>query len=117
MGTEAARGAVVVWTDADMTYPNDRIAELVGQLEGADQVVGARTTEEGTHKVLRTAAKWLIRRLAQYLASTRIPDLNSGYRVSARRRLAIHPPAAQRFLLRHHVDDGIPHQWLYRSLR
>ena len=84
VGTEAARGAVVVWTDADMTYPNDRIAELVGQLEGADQVVGARTTEEGTHKVLRTAAKWLIRRLAQYLASTRIPDLNSGYRAFRR---------------------------------
>lgn len=84
VGTEAARGAVVVWTDADMTYPNDRIAELVGQLEGADQVVGARTTEEGTHKVLRTAAKWLIRRLAQYLASTEIPDLNSGYRAFRR---------------------------------
>ena len=84
VGTEAARGAVVVWTDADMTYPNDQIAQLVGQLEGADQVVGARTTEEGTHKVLRTAAKWLIRRLAQYLASTKIPDLNSGYRAFRR---------------------------------
>ncbi len=84
VGTEAARGAVVVWTDADMTYPNDQIAQLVGQLDGADQVVGARTTEEGTHKVLRTAAKWLIRRLAQYLASTKIPDLNSGYRAFRR---------------------------------
>lgn len=84
VGTEAARGAVVVWTDADMTYPNDEIASLVDQLDGADQIVGARTTEEGTHKVLRTAAKWLIRRLAQYLASTKIPDLNSGYRAFRR---------------------------------
>lgn len=84
VGTEAARGAVVVWTDADMTYPNDDIALLVEQLDGYDQVVGARTTEEGTHKVLRTAAKWLIRRLAQYLAGTRIPDLNSGFRAFRR---------------------------------
>ena len=84
VGTEAARGAVVVWTDADMTYPNEDIPWLVGQLDGVDQVVGARTTEEGTHKVLRTAAKWLIRRLAQYLAGTKIPDLNSGFRAFRR---------------------------------
>ena len=84
VGTEAARGAVVVWTDADMTYPNDDIPWLVAQMDGVDQVVGARTSEEGTHKVLRTAAKWLIRRLAQYLSSTKIPDLNSGFRAFRR---------------------------------
>jgi polyisoprenyl-phosphate glycosyltransferase len=80
IGTANARGAVVVWTDVDMTYPNDRIPELVKELEGYDQVVGARTTEEGTHKVLRVPAKWAIRRLAAYLANTKIPDLNSGFR-------------------------------------
>lgn len=84
VGTEAARGAVVVWTDADMTYPNDDIPALVAQLDGVDQVVGARTTEEGTHKFLRTVAKWFIRRLAQYLSSTKIPDLNSGFRAFRR---------------------------------
>ena len=47
-GTSAARGRVVVWTDADMTYPNDRIPELVKELDGWDHVVGARRTEEGT---------------------------------------------------------------------
>jgi polyisoprenyl-phosphate glycosyltransferase len=79
-GTKAARGRVTVWTDVDMTYPNDKIPELVEQLEGYDQVVGARTSEEGTHKALRVPAKWLIRRLAQFLTSTKIPDLNSGFR-------------------------------------
>ncbi len=29
IGTQQARGQVVVWTDADMTYPNERIPELV----------------------------------------------------------------------------------------
>jgi glycosyltransferase involved in cell wall biosynthesis len=79
-GTKAARGRVTVWTDVDMTYPNDTIPELVAELDGYDQVVGARTTEEGTHKALRVPAKWLIRRLAQFLTSTKIPDLNSGFR-------------------------------------
>ncbi|MBW3590199.1 MAG: glycosyltransferase family 2 protein [Actinobacteria bacterium] len=83
-GTMMARGEVVVWTDVDMTYPNDRIADLVASLDGYDQVVGARTTEEGTIKVLRKPAKWLIRRLASYLSKTPIPDLNSGFRAFRR---------------------------------
>lgn len=80
-GTTAAKGRVTVWTDADMTYPNDRIPELVKQLDGGfDQVVGARTTEQGTMKAFRVPAKWLIRTLAQYLVERPIPDLNSGLR-------------------------------------
>src|SRR5689334_12753622 len=31
-GTRAARGRVVVWTDVDMTYPNDDIPLLVKEL-------------------------------------------------------------------------------------
>lgn len=83
-GTMAARGDVVVWTDIDMTYPNDRIPELVAELKGYDQVVGARTSEAGKIKLLRAPAKWLIRRLASYLARTKIPDLNSGFRAFRR---------------------------------
>ncbi len=83
-GTAAAVGKVVVWTDADMTYPNDRIPELVKELEGHDQVVGARTSEQGTMKALRVPAKWIIRTLAAYLAETKIPDLNSGLRAFRR---------------------------------
>ncbi|MDJ0952212.1 MAG: glycosyltransferase family 2 protein [Acidimicrobiia bacterium] len=79
-GTLAARGRYVVWTDADMTYPNDEIPQLVDQIEGYDQVVGARRTEEGTVKILRKPAKWFIRKLASYLTGVKIPDLNSGLR-------------------------------------
>ncbi len=79
-GTHAARGRVTVWTDVDMTYPNDTIPQLVKELDGYDQVVGARTTEEGTLKSLRVPAKWFIRRLASFLTKTKIPDLNSGFR-------------------------------------
>lgn len=88
VGTRAARGRVVVWTDVDMTYPNDEIPRLVKELEGYDQVVGARTSEQGTAKALRVPAKWLIARLASYLTETRIPDLNSGLR-AFRREVAL----------------------------
>jgi len=87
IGTQQARGEIVVWTDADMTYPNERIPEFVQMLEKdphLDQVVGARTTEEGTHKFLRVPAKWFIRKLAEVLTNSPIPDLNSGLRAFRR---------------------------------
>src|SRR5437016_235436 len=34
VGTAAARGRVIAWTDADLTYPNERIPELVKELDG-----------------------------------------------------------------------------------
>jgi len=83
-GTMAARGRIVVWTDVDMTYPNDDIADLVRQMKGHDQIVGARSSEAGTIKLLRRPAKWFIRRLASYLSGVSIPDLNSGFRAFRR---------------------------------
>jgi glycosyltransferase involved in cell wall biosynthesis len=87
IGTQRARGEIVVWTDADMTYPNERIPELVQILEKdmtIDQVVGARTSEQGTYKLLRVPAKWFIRKFAERLTGARIPDLNSGLRAFRR---------------------------------
>ena len=87
IGTLRARGEIVVWTDADMSYPNERIPELVQILEKdptIDQVVGARTTEQGTYKMLRVPAKWFIRKFAERLTGAKIPDLNSGLRAFRR---------------------------------
>ncbi|MEZ5165584.1 MAG: hypothetical protein R2695_03485 [Acidimicrobiales bacterium] len=75
---------MVVWSDADMTYPNHEIPQLVEALGDRDHIVGARTSEQGTLKLLRVPAKWVIRRLASYLTRTRIPDLNSGFRAFRR---------------------------------
>ncbi len=83
-GTLAARGRIVVWTDVDMSYPNDQIPALLDELDHYDQVVGARRTEEGTIRLLRRPAKWFIRKLATYLSGTHIPDLNSGFRAFRR---------------------------------
>ncbi|MDQ3177444.1 MAG: glycosyltransferase family 2 protein [Actinomycetota bacterium] len=83
-GTTAARGRIVVWTDVDMTYPNDEIPALVKSLGGYDHIVGARRTEEGTHRFFRVPAKWFIRKFASYLTETDIKDLNSGLRAFRR---------------------------------
>jgi polyisoprenyl-phosphate glycosyltransferase len=87
IGTAEANGRIVVWTDADMTYPNERIPEFVRYLidhPDVDQAVGARTSEQGAHKILRVPAKFVIRKIAETLSSTKIPDLNSGLRAFRR---------------------------------
>jgi hypothetical protein len=67
-----------------MTYPNDQMPALVKELDGYDQVVGARTSEQGTHRAARVPAKWFIRKLASFLVERPIPDLNSGFRAFRR---------------------------------
>ena len=87
IGSQQARGDVVVWTDADLSYPNERIPDLITILAEdptIDQVVGARTSEEGSLKIFRVPAKWFVRKLAERLTNAEIPDLNSGLRAFRR---------------------------------
>jgi glycosyltransferase involved in cell wall biosynthesis len=83
-GILQAQGEVIVMTDGDGTYPNQDIPRLLEYLPAFDQVVGARTSEQGTFRFLRAPAKWFIRKLACYLTSMDIPDLNSGLRAFKR---------------------------------
>jgi glycosyltransferase involved in cell wall biosynthesis len=129
IGTQEARGRIVVWTDADMTYPNERIPEFVRYLDenlDVDQVVGARTSEEGTHKWARVPAKWVIRRIASFLSGTKIPDLNSGLRAFRRDvslpYLRLLPPGfscvttiTMAFLSNQHPVDYLPIDYAKRA--
>jgi glycosyltransferase involved in cell wall biosynthesis len=85
-GIRAARNAWVAITDADGTYPNDRISGLLrtAEAQGADMVVGTRPTAGSGVSPVRRPAKWVITRLSEYLAGRSIPDLNSGLRVFRR---------------------------------
>ena len=74
----------MVWTDADMTYPNERIPELVASSTTL-RPGGRRPQDRGRDlQAVRVPAKWLIRKLASYLTNTDIPDLNSGLRAFKR---------------------------------
>src|SRR3954454_17480866 len=129
IGTQEARGRIVVWTDANMTYPNERIPEFVRYLDenlDVDQVVGARTSEEGTHKWARVPAKWVIRRIASFLSGTKIPDLNSGLRAFRRDvslpYLRLLPPGfscvttiTMAFLSNQHPVDYVPIDYAKRA--
>ena len=73
--------------DADGSYSPHDIPRLLAHFPQFDQVNGARTSEQGSLRYLRTPAKWFIRRLASYLTGTPIPDLNTGLKAFKRRRM------------------------------
>jgi glycosyltransferase involved in cell wall biosynthesis len=88
-GFAQARHEVVVFTDADGTYPEDRIPDLLACIDdGAAMAVGARVGAEVNIPPSRRPAKALLKWLAQFLVGQPIPDLNSGLR-AIRRELVL----------------------------
>lgn len=84
-GFTHARTEVVVITDADGTYPEERIRDLIACIDdGAEMAVGARTGEDVNIPLVRKPAKLFLKKLASFLAGTDIPDLNSGLRAFRR---------------------------------
>ncbi len=79
-----AKYEIIAITDADGTYPNGKLSELIDLIEDADMVVGARIGLNVNTPWLRRPPKWVLRKLASYLSETDIPDLNSGLRVMKR---------------------------------
>jgi glycosyltransferase involved in cell wall biosynthesis len=70
-------------TDADGTYPSNKIDELLNVLtdKNFDMVIGSRTGKNVNIPLIRRPAKWFIGMLANYVTSKNIPDINSGLRV------------------------------------
>lgn len=80
-GILAATHDIIGIIDADGTYPVKYLPEMLEELDQADMVVGARIGKNVNIPLIRRPAKWVLKRLANYVANARIPDLNSGLRV------------------------------------
>lgn len=83
-GIEQAKFDLIAITDADGTYPSDRLPELIGLMGDYDMVVGARTGNNVQIPFLRRLPKIILNKYANYLVKYDIPDLNSGLRVFRR---------------------------------
>ena len=82
-GALVARGEVVLFYDADNQFDAADVDRMVDELSDHDAALGARTL--GSHAPFsRRGGKKLLGWLANYLARTRIPDLNCGLRAIRR---------------------------------
>src|SRR5258708_3927789 len=80
-GIARAKFDWVVIIDADCTYPGAEIPRMLERVPGSDMLVCARIGRHVQDPRLRRPAKWILRKLAGFLAGQEIPDLNSGLRV------------------------------------
>lgn len=80
-GIRRAASERIVITDADGTYPNERIPELLTRMDHFDMVVGARIASDVTYPLIRRIPKVFLRSYASWIAGQDIVDINSGLRV------------------------------------
>ncbi|MBW2996333.1 glycosyltransferase family 2 protein [Candidatus Woesearchaeota archaeon] len=80
-GINASKGEYLLITDSDGTYPVEDIPKLVKFIPKYDMVVGARVGRKVKIPLLRKPAKWFLKHFSSYIASYKIPDLNSGLRI------------------------------------
>ncbi len=80
-GIRRAATDIIVITDADGSYPHDRLPELIRAAYNTDMVVGARTAPEASYSFIRKIPKIFLENYCSWLAGEHIPDMNSGMRV------------------------------------
>ena len=80
-GIRRATGEFIVITDADGTYPNHMIPDLIAEMNDTDMVVGARTGDSVEYSAIRKIPKVFLKWYCEWITGRTIPDINSGLRV------------------------------------
>lgn len=90
-GMREAQYECMVITDADGTYPIEKIPDLLNVYEqGFDMVVGARQGKEYYSSLGKRIARYFFKWMSEFVVGQRIPDINSGLRVIRRSKIVPH---------------------------
>jgi polyisoprenyl-phosphate glycosyltransferase len=87
-GIRAAENECIFITDADGTYPLERMPEFIDEFhEGFDMIVGARQGKAYTGSVVKSFARFCFKIMSEFVTGKKIPDINSGFRVMRRSKM------------------------------
>jgi glycosyltransferase involved in cell wall biosynthesis len=92
-GILAAEHDLIAMTDADGTYPIERLPELIQLARDHHMVVARRTGRIYHGGIAKRLARFCFRTLGEFATGRRIPDINSGMRVFRRSQIAPFFPA------------------------
>lgn len=82
-GVHAATRDYVLFCDGDGQHSVEDVGRLIKECDDYDLVVGARNSD--SHQpIIRRPGKVVMKKFAELLAGTKIPDLNSGLRIFKR---------------------------------
>lgn len=81
-GITAAKYDTIVITDADLTYPFEKLEDLLVEYQkGFDMVVGKRTGKFYRESIIKTPLRKILKFMVEFTAGRSIPDINSGFRI------------------------------------
>ncbi len=85
-GIRKSQSEYICITDADGTYPNNRILELINKTleKDLDMLVGARVGADVNYSKIRSIPKMILVPWVSFLCGSDVPDMNSGLRVFRR---------------------------------
>ncbi|MCY2980783.1 MAG: glycosyltransferase family 2 protein [Planctomycetota bacterium] len=86
-GILAADNNLVAISDADSTYPIERLPDLIAAASAVDMAIGARTGSFYHGSIWKRAGRIVFRLLSEFTAGQKIPDINSGMRVFRRSQI------------------------------
>ena len=86
-GITAATNDLIAITDADGTYPVERLPDMIGLADKFHMVVGARTGKFYQGNIIKRYARVVFRMLSEFAAGRKIPDINSGLRIFRRSQI------------------------------
>jgi glycosyltransferase involved in cell wall biosynthesis len=80
-GVEHATGDIIIFTDADCTYPARYIPEFINKLEhGVDLVLGSRQINRENIPLFNRLGNFFFSSLAAYISGKTIVDSQTGFR-------------------------------------
>lgn len=78
----------IVITDADGTYPNEHIPDLLREYKkGYDMVVGARKGNHYWESFVKGSFRLILKWLVEFTTGRKIPDVNSGLRIFSKKEI------------------------------
>ncbi|MDP4266499.1 MAG: glycosyltransferase [Bacteroidota bacterium] len=81
-GIKSSSNDIIFITDADGTYPIEKIPELLNEYKkGFNMVVGARQGKNYDGNFIKKINRKILKFLVEFTAGRKIPDINSGLRV------------------------------------
>lgn len=92
-GIKAATHDTIAITDADGTYPVEKLPELLEKFEeGFNLVVGQRTGPHYRESLVKFPLRIIFKYLVEFTVGRHVPDVNSGLRVFSRREIEPYIP-------------------------
>lgn len=81
IGIKNAKYDTIIITDADLTYPFEKIPDMLNKKDKYDMVVGARSGKYYKENIFKFFLRKILKLFVEFMVDQEIKDINSGLRI------------------------------------